>query len=125
MRVGLVSEVFQDENIEYNLNQMKRWLIESSKKKFDLICFGESFLQGFEGLSWEYHKDLTRAFSQNDEIILLLRGLAKRYKTAISFGYIERDEGTIYSSNMVISDDGEMLDNYRNLARMERTYSRL
>lgn len=115
MKIGLVSEIFQDGNIEYNINQIKRRMIECSKRNFDLICFGESFLQGFEGLSWEYHEDLTRACSQNDEIMRSLKELAISYKIAISFGYIERDEGTIYSSNIVISDDGEILNNYRRI----------
>ncbi|WP_162265484.1 carbon-nitrogen hydrolase family protein [Abyssisolibacter fermentans] len=91
-------------------------MIKCSEKKFDLICFGESFLQGFEGLSWDYHRDLLRACSQNDEIICSIRELAISYKIALSFGYIEREEGTIYSSNMVISDDGEILNNYRRIS---------
>ncbi|WIV11526.1 carbon-nitrogen hydrolase family protein [Proteiniborus sp. MB09-C3] len=116
MKIGLVSEVFQDGNIGYNFNQIKKQLIKCSEKKFDLICFGESFLQGFEGLSWEYHQDLLKACSQNDEIISSLRGLAIRHKIALSFGYIEREEDIIYSSNIVISDSGEILDNYRRIS---------
>lgn len=116
VKIGLVSEVFQDGNIGYNFNQIKKQLIKCSEKKFDLICFGESFLQGFEGLSWEYHQDLLKACSQNDEIISSLRGLAIRHKIALSFGYIEREEDIIYSSNIVISDSGEILDNYRRIS---------
>ena len=116
MKIGLVSELFRDGDIEYNVNQIKRRLIECSKKKFDLICFGESFLHGFEGLSWEYHKDLSRACAQNDEIILSLREFATSYGIGLSFGYIEKDDGTIYSSNLVISDNGEILSNYRRIS---------
>jgi len=116
MKIGLVSDVFRDGNIEYNVNQIKKRLKEGSRKKIDLICFGESFLQGFDGLSWEYHEDLSRACSQKDDIILSLREYASICKIALSFGYIEKDEGTIYSSNMVISDDGQIINNYRRIS---------
>jgi len=116
MKIGLVSEIFRDGNIEYNVNQIKKRLIEGSRKNIDLICFGESFLQGFDGLSWEYHEDLTRDCSQKDDIIRSLREFAAKYKTALSFGYIEKSEGTIYSSNIVISDSGEIISNYRRIS---------
>ncbi len=116
MKIGLVSEIFKDGDTEYNFNQIKQQIIKCSEKKFDLICFGESFLQGFEGLTWEYKQDLSIARSQNDEIICALREHAIRYKIALSFGYIEREEGSIYSSNMVISDNGEILNNYRRVS---------
>ena len=125
-----MSEVFRDGDIEYNLNQIKRHLIKGSENELDLICFGESFLQGFRGLSWEYHEDLSRACSQDGEIIRSLMEFTKKLNVAISFGYIERDEGTIYSSNLVISDDGEIIDNYRRIspgwkvARADKRYYR-
>ncbi len=52
MKIGLVSELFRNGDMEFNVEQMRQRLIECSTQGFDLICFGESFLQGFDGLAW-------------------------------------------------------------------------
>lgn len=116
MKIGLVAELFRNGDIKFNVEQMRKHLLEGSARGFDLICFGESFLQGFDGLSWEYVKDLKRACSRNGDVIQRLCGFAAEYKIGLSFGYIEQEQGFIYSSNMIIADDGEIIHNYRRVS---------
>ncbi len=116
MKIGLVSEFFVDGDVEFNANQIRKRSIEGSEMGLGLICFGESFLQGFEGLSWEYAEDLPRALSQDDEIINSLRKIASQHRIALSFGYMERAKGSIYCSNLVISQEGKIINNFRRLS---------
>lgn len=117
MKIALVSENFRNGDLEYNFQQLKKWMLACSRRGFDLICFGEAFLQGFDALSWEYEEDLKRAVAQSHELIQALLDLAKTRKTALSFGYLEQHGGIIYSSNMVISDRGNTINNYRRVSR--------
>lgn len=117
LKIGLISETFRDGDIQYNVQQIKKRLIACSEQDFDLICFGEAFLQGFEALSWEYEEDLKRSLAQNHAIIQSLQDLAKKYKIALSFGYFEQAQGSIYCSYMVVSDAGKIIDNYRRVSR--------
>ena len=113
MKIGLVAEQFVDGDIQYNFNQMAARIKSCSQTGINMLCFGESFLQGFEALSWQYEQDLQIACSHDDAIIMAIRDLAKRYSIAVSFGYIQKEAGWLYSSNMVISDRGTIVDNYK------------
>lgn len=114
MKIGLVSGFMRDNDFEHQLNEMKRHV--SSDHGCDLLCFGESFIQGFEGLSWVYEEDLKRAISQEDPIILKIKEMAIQHKCGVSFGFIEREEDTLYSSNMVIDSDGNIVDVFRRVS---------
>ena len=116
MKIGLVSEEFIDGDIKFNCRQIEKRLIECSQKGLDLICFGESFLQGFQGLTWDYAEDLRRAKSQDDEVVVFLKRLARQHEIALSCGYFEKERETIYCSNLVISHQGSILNNYRRLS---------
>lgn len=114
MRIGLVSCLIKNNDIEHQLVQMEHHICVNNN--LDLICFGESFLQGFEGLTWRYEEDIDRALTQNDPTIIKIRELAKKYKCGISFGFIEKENGVIYSSNMVINQYGETIDVFRRVS---------
>ena len=90
MKIGLVSEVFRNGDIAYNVQQITKRLIACSEKGLDMLCFGEAFLQGFDALSWEYEKDLKRAVTQSHDTVQSLQDLAKAYKIALAFGYYEQ-----------------------------------
>lgn len=51
MVIGLVSSLNIDNDIEYNVEQIRNYSEKAKENSIDLICFGESFLQGFECLS--------------------------------------------------------------------------
>ena len=56
MKIGLAQYKFINNDISFNLSQLKRAASQYSGK-VDLLCFGESFLQGFDSLSWDYEND--------------------------------------------------------------------
>lgn len=114
MKIGLVSCLMKDNDIEHQLEQMEFYI--SKNHDCDLICFGESFLQGFEGLTWEYNEDLKRALEQNNPIIKRIRELARTSKCGISFGFIEKENNILYSSNMVVGMDGQIVDVFRRVS---------
>lgn len=114
MKIGLVSCLMKDNDIDHQLTQMENYL--SLKHNCDLLCFGESFLQGFEGLTWEYAEDIKRSLTRDDPIIHHIRKLAKIRNCGISFGFIEKEDGFLYSSNMVIDQTGEIIDLFRRVS---------
>ncbi len=116
MRIGLISEAFIDKDLDFNFAQMTRWLRKSEGKAYDLLCFGESFAHGFDGLSWNYEEDLKIALHKDDQRICQLAQTARECKTGIAFGYIERDGQNLYSSYLVLSAEGKQLCNFRRLS---------
>lgn len=114
MRFGLVSCLVKDNDIEHQLKQIEHYA--SLNHNCDLICFGESFLQGFDGLTWKYDQDIERALTKDHSIIDRIRKVAETSKCGISFGFIERDKSTLYSSNMVIDSYGEIIDIFRRIS---------
>ena len=115
MKIALAAVGFITKDIEYNLNKIKN-IVEKHSKEVDLILFGESFLQGFDCLTWEYLKDLEIAVDTDSEAIKYIKDLTKTNQVAISFGYIEKNEGKIYSSQLTIDKNGEVLDNFRRVS---------
>ncbi|WP_350344783.1 carbon-nitrogen hydrolase family protein [Proteinivorax tanatarense] len=114
MKIGLVSCLMKDNDIAHQLAQMEHYV--SNNHNCDLICFGESFLQGFEGLTWKYDEDIKRALAQDDPIIFHIRELANSYNCGISFGFIEKENNTLYSSNMVVDLNGKIIDVFRRVS---------
>ncbi len=114
MKIGLVSALMRDNDCGHQLNEIKRHV--SSNHNCDLLCFGESFIQGFEGLTWQYEEDINRAITQDDSIVLQIKEWAKQYNCGISFGFIEKENETIFSSNMVIDRDGNVIDVFRRVS---------
>lgn len=94
--------------------------ITSACEKFsgsaDMLVFGEAFLQGFDGLTWEYEKDKYIAVTGDSPEIAEICEAAKKNDIAVCFGYMERMGEEIYSSYMVVSGRGEIVCNYRRMS---------
>ena len=75
-------------------------------KKADIIIFGESFLQGFYGITFHVEHDSTIALSLDDPIIKDICFVAKQCNIAVSFGFIEKAEKCFYSSQITIDKNG-------------------
>lgn len=114
MRIGLVSAPMRDNDLLHQLSVMADCLTRA--KAFDLIVFGESFLQGFEGLTWQYEEDLKRAVAIGGPEIEAIRRMARQAGCAISFGFIERAGALLYSSNIVLDAHGQTVDLYRRVS---------
>lgn len=115
MKIALAAVGFITNDTAYNLEKIKT-LIEKYASKVDLILFGESFLQGFECLSWDYAKDINIAVHQDSELINDIRAMCEINRVSVSFGYIEKDEDNLYSSQLTIDKNGETVDNFRRVS---------
>lgn len=114
MKIGLAAYRFINNDVEYNLSQIKKAL-KSSKGKVDLLCFGEAFLQGFDSLTWNYESDKEAAISADSAEMKKLRRWSREFDAAILLGYIEKEKDKIYSSCAVLYE-GEMIFNYRRIS---------
>lgn len=117
MNIGLVSSLNKDGDIDFNIQQIKYYLKEAKTNNIDLLCFGESFIQGFESLTWDYEKDKNIALKINGKQISLIRDLASEFSVALSLGFIENSSDYLYSSNIVINKNGEIIDLYRRVSK--------
>ena len=115
MRIALASQSFKNNDVQHNL-QVILHSVEALAESADVILFGETFLQGFDSLCWEYEKDKTVALSQEDEVIGCIRAAAKQWGVAVCFGYVERAGEALYSSQLFIGADGGIKENFRRVS---------
>ena len=105
MKCALASLGFINENIQYNKNVIINTMIRCAADT-DIILFGEAFLQGFYGATFDPAHDAQLALSPDDAIIHDIRTAAKQHGVAVSFGFIEKDGPLFYSSQITIGSDG-------------------
>ena len=122
MKIGLAVYEFRDNDIAFNLAQMER-AMRSVQGQADLLCFGETFLQGFNALSWTYETDKDIAVQTDSEVMAQIGRMTLQYGVDVLFGYIERSGDTLYSSCAVI-EKGKLLHNYRRISRGWKEYTR-
>ncbi len=113
-KVGLCSAPMRDNEIEHQIAVMQHFLEEAPG--CELLCFGESFLQGFEGLSWDYAIDCQRAIPSEGHRMDTIRKMAQEFACGLSFGFIEIFEDQLYSSNIVLDAQGQTLDLFRRVS---------
>ncbi|AXU09819.1 carbon-nitrogen hydrolase family protein [Parvimonas micra] len=121
MKIGLVSYEFKNGKIEYNIKKIKKAII-SANGKADLLCFGETFLQGFDSLSWNYEIDKNIAITKESVTMEKLKKLSEKHKIDLGIGYIEREKEKIYSSFVVIGKE-KIIHNYRRITKNWKEYS--
>ena len=109
MKIALASVPVKNRDTKFNLQTMID-TIKGCSKKADLILFGEAVLQGFDSLCWDYEKDLLTAVSLTDAPIRRVCETAKDNGIAVSFGFIERVYDVLYSSQIFIDADGEIVN---------------
>lgn len=61
MKIGMVAANIRNNKIEEQIKEMEYYL--SNNSNCDLLCFGEDFLHGFHGMSWEFEIDIHRAIT--------------------------------------------------------------
>lgn len=115
MKIVLASMISKTNGIIENKNKILD-LLNKYSKKVDLIVFGEAFLQGFYALNFNYERDINIAISVNNEIIDEIKNEAKINNVAVSFGFIEKEKEFIYSSQITISSNGEIIDVFRRVS---------
>ena len=122
MRIGLVSYRCENRNTQFNLRQIGL-AMQRMAGKADLLCFGETFLQGFDALSWKYEEDRTIALERSSEEISRLKQWTVQYGISLITGYIEKEGDKLYYSCLVISN-GEIIHNYRRISKGWKEYTK-
>ncbi|WP_287449592.1 carbon-nitrogen hydrolase family protein [Sellimonas sp.] len=115
MKIALASAPAVTGEVEHNIVSILRSL-EHCSGKADLVVFGESFLQGFECLTWDYEADRVMAVSKEGAEIRRIREAAAKNRIAVSFGYIEKAADSLYSSQIVIDASGEIIHNFQRVS---------
>lgn len=120
MKVLLAALGFRNKDMTFNMRVMQETMRQYAEKT-DLIVFGETFLQGFDCLTWDFDKDVEMAVCMEGPVIAQMKRTAKETNTAISFGYVEKnsckiDADKLYSSQITIGKNGEIIDNYRRVS---------
>lgn len=115
MKIALSSAPVMNRNMEYNLQTMRN-VMAAVAGSADVIVFGEAVLQGFDSLSWTYEKDRLLAVSITDEPIQRMRNAARTHHVAVSFGFIEKTNTALYSSQIFIGADGNIVHVFRRVS---------
>ena len=115
MKILLAGLGFKNHHTNYNLNVIIDTICKYSNG-VDLIIFGEAFLQGFDSISFCFNEDKEIAITQSDEIIRRIKEKCKENNVGVSFGYYELDGESIYSSQMTISKEGIVINNYHRVS---------
>lgn len=123
MKIALASARFVNNNIPYNLSQIRRHMEDARQKGADLICFGEAFLQGFDAFSWQYETDKDIAVSTDSALFLSLCDMTAELGVDLLLGFLERDQDTLYSACALISE-GRLYHLYRRISPGWKEYSR-
>lgn len=116
MKCALAAVGFMNGNIAYN----KTVLADTLRKcagKADIVIFGEAFLQGFNGIRFSVEHDMATAVSREDTVIREICAIAEESSVAVSFGFIEKDCGAFFSSQMTVDKNGRIIDLYRRISR--------
>ena len=116
MKIALSAARFQNNDIQFNFAQMKKWSQSAKSLGADLICFGEAFLQGFDSLKWDYQIDQFVAITTNSNSFRAVSSLSRDIGIDILFGFIERDGDVLYSSCALVSE-GRLNHLYRRISR--------
>lgn len=114
MNIKMVSDVSLDGDLEKNIDTIIK-NIETTDKGV-LVLFSEAFLHGFNGLTWDYQKDIKIATKQDSHHIEKIKKKCKEKGVFCGFGYFEKACENIYCSYMIINDQGEIINNYRRIS---------
>lgn len=115
MKIALASARVRNNDVPFNLAQMRKYMLQAKAQNADLICFGESFLQGFDAFSWEYEKDRAIALSVEDDLFRQLIHESAELGIDLLFGFLERDDQTLYSSCALLGN-GRIIRLYRRVS---------
>lgn len=94
MRIALASARFINRDISFYLGQIDRYIREAKAQGAELVCFGETFLQGFHAMTWDYARDRQRS----QRIRSCFRTFAagqRSWGIDLLFGFVEREGETV------------------------------
>ena len=121
MKIALACSHVITKNVTYNTTSILRTM-EQCRGKADLVVFGESMLQGFESLTWDYETDRGMAVSLDDPSIAQIQNAAKQNHLAVSFGFIQKEADALFSSQLVVDNNGEILHLFHRVSEGWKAY---
>lgn len=123
MKIALASARIVNRDIKYNLSQMEHYIINAKKKGAELVCFGETFLQGFDSLNWCFENDRAMAISTDSNVFDEICSMSVKHEIDILLGFVELDGDSLYSSCALISN-GKLHNNYRRISKGWKEYTK-
>ncbi len=123
MKIALAGARVRNNDIAFNLAQMRAYMAKARDQGAELVCFGEAFLQGFDAFCWEYEKDCMVAVSVQDDVFLQLMADTKKLGIDLLFGFLERDGDKLYSS-CALMGGGKLIRLYRRVSLGWKEYTR-
>lgn len=123
MKIALVSAEVRDCDIGFNMSQIEKYMREAKELGAKLVCFGESYLQGFECLEWNYETDKNMAVSLDSPEICRLSEWTVEIGIDLMVGFIEKNENKLYSSCVVLSE-GKIVYLYRRISKGWKEFRR-
>ena len=123
MKIALASARIRNRDIRYNLSQMERYMLAAKQAGAELVCFGESFLQGFDALTWRFSDDQAMAISTDSGLFAGICHMSAKHSIDVLFGYVERSGDALYSSCALIAD-GKLHHNYRRISKGWKEYTK-
>lgn len=121
MKIALAAARHINRDTEYNFSQMKRFMTEAKNGGADLVCFGETFFQGFDCFDWDFEHDRKIALSTDSELFEEICETSENIGIDLLFGFAETEGESIYSSCAFISK-GKLLEKYRRISRGWKEY---
>lgn len=115
MKFALAAKGFINEDLDFNKGVILETL-EDYRDRADMVLFGEAFLQGFYGPTFDLDHDLKMALALDHPVFDEIAGKARESSIAVSFGFIEREGETIYSSQVTIDSQGKIVDVFRRVS---------
>ncbi len=116
MKFALGAIEIKDFDKKHNLNEIFKLSKEAIKENCEYIFFGESALNGFDGLKFEYNHDYNKEAFNRESDFLEIKNFCKENQIGIGFGYIEKENGLLYSSFIVFDKTGKEICNYRRIS---------
>lgn len=123
MKIVLACAPVRTGDVTYNLQQITA-AMAFHKGKADVLVFGESVLQGFDCLCWDYARDFQVGVALTDPPIRQLQKVARENRIAVSFGFIQRQEDHLYSSHLFLGADGEIVDLFHRVSLGWKEYDK-
>lgn len=121
--IALASAETLDGQTDRNRSVMLDAMAEAAAHGADMICFGESFLQGFNALTWHWEQDRLMAEAVDGPAVRRLAEASSALDIALAFGLIERDGDALYSTYLV-TEGGSLLCRYRRLSLGWKEFAR-
>lgn len=113
INVGVYQDAHHPGGWREGLKNVHLVLAEAAEKKLDLVLFPELYLSGY---MIGKEKLMSNAITKNDDVMEMLKEIARKNKLGFAIGYPEKDANnpsSIYNSMCVIDARGNVILNYR------------